>query len=125
ADANLSGGPLHHGWALGRLQLDEQRSRFACHRRSKFLRSRRESPGRKRANAGSGGRLFRFALYITELSGRAARKTAFDRSCRIQAGGIGSARASATDARRERQPYIDLVSSRARLIALGQMRNGP
>ena len=61
--ADLPGGPLHHGRALGRLQSDEHHPRPARDRRGQLLRPRRQPPGRQRADARAGRRLLRAAQH--------------------------------------------------------------
>ena len=63
------GHPLHDGRPVGGLQLDEHDSRAVRDRRSEFLRSRRQPPGRQRADAGPGRRLLRPALHHRRLPG--------------------------------------------------------
>ncbi len=52
SDADLSGGPLHDGRALGRLQPDEHHSRAVRAGRGELLGSRRQPAGGQRPDAG-------------------------------------------------------------------------
>jgi succinate dehydrogenase/fumarate reductase flavoprotein subunit len=69
ADADLPGRPLRHGRHLGGLQSHDHPSGFVCARGGEFLRSRGESPGSQRFDAGPGGRLLRVALHHRRLFG--------------------------------------------------------
>ena len=70
ADADLPGGALHDGRALGRLQPDEHHPGAARDRRGQLLRSRRQPPRRERAHAGAGRRLLHPAVHDRRLPGR-------------------------------------------------------
>ena len=67
ADADLPRHPLHDGWALGRLQPDEQPAGPARARRGQLQRPRREPPGRQRAHAGARRRLLHHPLHDRRL----------------------------------------------------------
>ena len=61
ADADLPRHPLHDGRALGRLQPDVHHPGPVRARRGELLGSRRQPPGRQRADAGPGRRVLRRA----------------------------------------------------------------
>jgi len=67
--AHLPGDPLHHGRPLGGLQPDEHHPRAVCDWRGQLLRSRRQPPGRQRADAGLGRWLLRAAVHHRRLPG--------------------------------------------------------
>ncbi|MEZ5951598.1 MAG: succinate dehydrogenase (quinone) flavoprotein subunit [Planctomycetaceae bacterium] len=71
ADENLSGSALHHGRPVGGLQPAEYDSRSVRAGRSQFFRSRSQSPGGFRLDAGVGRRLFRRSLHRGRSSGDA------------------------------------------------------
>ena len=73
--AHLSRKPLHHGRPLGGLRPDVHDSRPVRPRRSKFFRSRSQSPRRQRADARPSRRLLHHSLYHRQLPcHRQARK---------------------------------------------------
>ena len=69
AHAHLPRHALHHGRPVGGLQPDVHHPRPVRDRRGQFLRPRRQPPGRQRADAGPGGRLFRPAQHHRRLPG--------------------------------------------------------
>ena len=74
-DAHLPGRALHHGRAVGRLQPDEHHSGPVRAGRGEFLRSRRQPPGRQRADAGPGRRLFHPSVHHRRLPGHRQART--------------------------------------------------
>ena len=62
-DAHLSGQPLHDGWAVGRLRVDDHHSRSLLRGRGELLRPRRQPPRCVGPHAGSVRRLLRAAVH--------------------------------------------------------------
>ena len=86
-DDDISRNPLHDGRHLGRLRIDDIDQGLVLHRRGQFLRPRRKPLGRVGVDAGSGRRLFRIALYHTELFGRPDFRSAHEyRPSRVRRG---------------------------------------
>ena len=84
-DAHLPRRPLHDGRPVGGLQPDVDDPGPVRARRSELLRSRREPPRRKRADAGARRRLFRRALHRRELPRRRGAAGRQDRRTRRSA----------------------------------------
>ena len=80
------GDSLHDGRALGGLQPDEQRAGPPRARRGQFLRPRRESARRQRADAGARGRLLRHPVHHRRLPGEQSAAEGDDRPRRVQGG---------------------------------------
>src|SRR3989440_7445482 len=67
ADADLPRPALHHGWAVGGLQPDDEHRRPVRHRGGQLLRSRREPAGSERADARARRRLLHPAVHDRRL----------------------------------------------------------
>ena len=92
ADADLPGGALHDGRALGGLQPDEHHSRAARDRRGQLLRPRRQPAGRERAHAGAGRRLLHPARARSATTWPRARPAPVDTVARRVPAGRGGGR---------------------------------
>ena len=125
ADADLPGGPLHDGRALGRLQPDEHDPGPVRDRRSQLLRPRRQPARRERAHAGPGRRLLHPAVHDRRLPGRRA---GWHRSTRRTPSSGGWRREVAERTRQlprdQGQADRGLVPPRARPAHVGPVRHG-